>query len=254
MGDKLRFAGPPLAVLFLLLLIWQGAVWLFELESWKLPGPVEIVREAWTIGPRLMEHTWATAQLAIIGFAAGAATGMLVAALLHLIPGARAALYPLLVLSQNIPTIVLYPLLMIWLGLGLLPKLVLIILVCFFPIAVAMLSGLSQRDPRLADYLAMIGAGKWRIFRDLELPGAVPYLFSGLKIAAAYSITGVIVAEWLGASRGIGYFIKLSYSGFLVTRVFAGVAIIVLLSLIVFGIIVAIERWFTRWQPRKEGK
>ena len=254
MGDKIRFAGPPLAVLFLLLIIWQGAVWLFELESWKLPGPIEIVREAWKIGPRLMEHTWATAQLAIIGFAAGAATGMLVAALLHLIPGARAALYPLLVLSQNIPTIVLYPLLMIWLGLGLLPKLVLIVLVCFFPIAVAMLSGLSQRDPRLADYLAMIGAGKWRIFRDLELPGAVPYLFSGLKIAAAYSITGVIVAEWLGASSGIGYFIKLSYSGFLVTRVFAGVAIIVLLSLIVFGIIVAVERWFTRWQPRKEGE
>ncbi|MFS0727785.1 ABC transporter permease [Paenibacillus sp. 1P07SE] len=254
MGDRLRLAGPPVAVLFLLLVVWQGAVWIFELEAWKLPGPVEIIREAAAIWPRLLDHTWATTRLALLGFAAGAATGILVAALLHLVPGARAGLYPLLVLSQNIPTIVLYPLLMIWLGLGLLPKLVLIILVCFFPIAVAMLSGLGQRDPRLADYLAMIGAGKWRIFRDLEVPGAVPYLFSGLKIAAAYSITGVIVAEWLGASSGIGYFIKLSYSGFLVTRVFAGVAVIVLLSLAVFGIIVAAERWWTRWQPRQEGR
>ncbi|GBF71937.1 hypothetical protein PA598K_00165 [Paenibacillus sp. 598K] len=252
MGNKLRSAGPPVAVMLLLLIVWQGAVWLFELEAWKLPGPVEIIREAAAIWPRLLEHTWATTKLAVFGFALGAATGVLVAAVLHLLPGARSGLYPLLVLTQNIPTIVLYPLLMIWLGLGLLPKLVLIVLVCFFPIAVAMLSGLSQRDPRLFDYLAMIGAGKWRIFRDLELPGAIPYLFSGLKIAAAYSITGVIVAEWLGASSGIGYYIKLSYSGFLVTRVFAGVAIIVLLSLAVFGVIVVLERWCMRWQRHKE--
>jgi len=212
------------------------------------------MREAAAIWPRLLNHTLATLRLTIIGFGAGAAAGIAVASVLHLIPGAKSGFYPLLVLSQNVPTIVLYPLLMIWLGLGFLPKLILMMLVCFFPVAVAMLTGLAQADPRLQNYMAMIGADKWQVFRRLELPGAVPYLFSGLKIAAAYSVTGVIVAEWLGANEGIGYFIKLSYSGFMVTRVFAGVAVIVLLSMVMFGLIVLAERWFIRWQPRKENE
>ncbi|RXZ77007.1 ABC transporter permease [Paenibacillaceae bacterium] len=252
MASKLRSIWPPAAVIVALLVVWQLAVWVFGIEAWLLPGPDEIYRQAAAIWPRLWEHVQATIRLAALGFTAGVAVGIVLAALLHLIPGARAGAMPLLVLSQNVPTIVLYPLLMIWFGLGLMPKLLLIVLVCFFPVAVSMLGGLAQSDPRLMNYMQMIGASKWQIFRRLELPHAVPYLFTGLKIAATYSITGVIVAEWMGASKGVGYFIKLSSSSFMTARVFAGVLIIVVLSLAVFGIIALLERWFIRWRPRKE--
>ncbi|PZD93275.1 ABC transporter permease [Paenibacillus sambharensis] len=255
MGSKLRRGWPPLAVILLFLLAWQGVVMYGGIKPYLLPSPVQVVQEALSdkVWPRLVEHTLATAQRTLLGLSLGTAAGIVLSMLLHLVPGARRGLSPMLILSQNIPIIVLGPLLMIWLGFGELPKIVLIVLVCFFPVTVAMMTGLRQSDPRLANYLAMIGAGRWTMFRRLELPGAVPYLFSGMKIAAAYSVTSAIVAEWLGAKSGLGYFIKLSASGFFTARVLAATGIIVLFSLLLYMLVAAAERWFVRWKPQGEG-
>ncbi|CAM3946794.1 ABC transporter permease [Paenibacillus alkaliterrae] len=245
-------AWPPMAVLAGLLACWQAAVTWGKVDKWLLPSPLAIVQEAIQIWPRLMEHTEATVQLTLLGFAGGSAVGFVLAALLHLIPGFRSAVYPLLVLSQNVPIIAIAPILTMLLGYGLLPKVLLVTVVCFFPITVAMLSGLSSPDAQLRHYFQMIGIGKWQLFWRLELPHAIVHLFSGLKISASYSVLSAIVAEWLGTNKGLGAFMLISFKGFMPDRGYAAVFIIVTLSLTLFGLIVLAERIVIRWQPVKE--
>lgn len=250
---SMRAVWPPLLVLALLLLIWEAAVRLWNVEPWLLPAPSRIMLDAWEARERLAGHTLATLRLTLLGFAGGTAAGFALAALLHLLPVLRSGVYPLLLLSQNVPLIALGPLLVVMLGFGLLPKLLLVMLVCFFPVCIAMLGGLGGSDPALDRYLRMIGAGRWRRFVSLELPGSVTHLFSGLKLAASYSVTSAVVAEWIGSDKGIGIFILLSSKGFKTSLVFAGVVIVVLLSLLLFAAVSGTERLALRWRPRKEG-
>jgi len=254
MGNKWMRGWPPLAVIALFAAAWEAAVRLFAIEPYILPSPSAIVREAMqpNVWPRLQMHTLATVWRTLTGLALGVLAGTLLAAVIHLVPGARRAAAPLLVLSQTVPYIVLVPLLLIWLGFGDEPKIVLIMLVCFFPVTVAMLTGLRECDPALRGYLAMIGADRWTIFAKLELPNAVPYLFSGFRIAAAYSVTTTVAAEWFGGGSGLGYYIKLSYSGFQTGRVFAGTIIIIAFSMLMFGLAALIERLVVRWKPEAE--
>lgn len=244
--------GPPAALLTVLLAGWQTAAWLELFDQWLIPSPVSIVNEAIQIWPRLMEHTEATVQLTLIGFVGGSAVGFVLAALLHVIPGVRTAVYPLLVLSQNIPVIAIAPILTMLLGYGLLPKALLVTMVCFFPITVAMLDGLMNTDAQLRNYLQMIGIRRLQLFWKLELPHAVVHLFSGLKIAASYSVLSAVVAEWLGTNKGLGAFMLISSKGFMPDRVFAAVFIIVALSLTQFGLVTLAERLVIRWRPKKE--
>jgi ABC-type nitrate/sulfonate/bicarbonate transport system permease component len=254
-SKKMRWRAllPPAVVMAAFLLLWEAAVRLSGVEAWLLPAPSDIARDAWSALPRLAQHTVATLQLTLLGFAGGAAAGFALGAVLHLLPLVRSGFYPLLVLSQNIPVIAIGPLLVIWFGFGLLPKLLLVMLVCFFPVCIAMLGGLQGADPGLDRYMRMIGAGRWRRFISLELPGSLAHLFSGLKIAASYSVTSAVVAEWIGSDRGLGYFMLLSSKGFETSLVFAGVALVVLLSLLLFAAVAGAERLALRWRPRKEG-
>lgn len=245
---------PPIAVLAGLLACWQAAVTWGVFDQWIVPSPVSIVQEAVKIWPRIMEHTEATVQLTLLGFVGGSAVGFVLAALLHLIPGVRTGVYPLLVLSQNIPIIVTGPILTMLLGYGLLPKVLLVMMVCFFPISVAMFSGLTNPDPQLRNYFQMIGISKWQLFWKLELPHATVHLFSGLKIAASYSVLSAVVAEWLGTKKGLGSFMLISSKGFMPERVFAAVIIIIALSLTLFGFVSLAERLFIRWRPVKEAE
>lgn len=247
-----RSVWPPVVAVLFFLSVWQAAAVFLHIEPWMLPSPADIAGEAAAQSDLLAQHTWATVRLTLSGFAIGTAVGLLLAVLLHLVPFLKRALYPLLILSQNIPTIALGPLLMIWFGFGLLPKLMVITLVCFFPVVVAALDGLMQTDRQMMNYMQMSGASRMRIFRKLELPHALPPLFSGMKIAATYSVMGSIVAEWLGASEGIGYYMLLQKSAYRTDRVFAAIAIIVALSLIMFLIIALMERLLIRWRPEQK--
>lgn len=239
---------PPLTAVILFLAVWQIAVPLFHIEKWILPSPADITKEAIAQAASLTQHTWATVQLTLIGFLIGTSVGLLTAMLLHLVPFLKSALYPLLILSQNIPTIALAPLLMIWFGFGLLPKIIVITLVCFFPVAVSTMDGLTQTDRGMMNYMRMAGASKAQIFRKLEVPHALPSVFSGVKIAATYSVMGAVIAEWIGTDRGIGYYMMLQKSAYRTDRVFVAMAIIVLLSLILFAIIALLEKILVRWR------
>lgn len=200
----------------------------------------------------LGKHIVATLELSMAGLLIGVAVGVVVAITLHLIPLLRSALSPFVIASQNVPLIALGPLLMLWFGFGITPKLILLTLVCFFPVAWAMLAGLSRTEPHLREYLAMIGASRWQLLRRLELPASLPYFFAGLKITVTYSITTALVAEWLGASKGIGYYIILKYKGYQTSAVFGAVICVVVLCLLLYVIVAGLERRFVRSRTKAD--
>ncbi|MEK3785099.1 ABC transporter permease [Paenibacillus sp. FSL K6-1230] len=243
---------PPLVAVLFFLALWQAAATFLNIEAWLLPSPIRIISEGAAQSALLAGHTWATVKLMLGGFAIGSTIGLLIAIVLHMIPFFKTSLYPLLILSQNIPIIALGPLLMIWFGFGLLPKLMVITLVCFFPVAVAAMDGFMQTDRTMMNYMRMSGAGRLRIFARLELPHALPSVFSGIKIAATYSVMGAIIAEWIGADKGIGYYMLLQKAAYRTDLVFAAIGIIVILSLLMFLIIILLEKWLVRWQPQRK--
>lgn len=245
----------PVATLFGLALVWQASCSLFGIDPWMLPSPLDIAERMGTDAARLAEQSAATLTLALKGIGLGVGFGVVSAILFHLIPGVRTALSPVIIITQNIPLIALGPLLMLWFGFGILPKLILLVLVCYFPVAWSMLAGLGQAEPHLREYLAMIGAKRWEVLRRLELPASLPYFFSGLKITATYSISSAIVAEWLGGSEGIGHYLVLKKNGYDTAGVFSAIICIVALSLLFYGIAALLERLVIRWRPpRSEEK
>lgn len=244
---------PPALVLGILVACWQAAVSFALVKDWMIPSPVEVVKAAFSsnVWPRLMEHTGATLGLTAIGFAGGTAAGFVLAALLHLLPGVRRGIYPLLILSQNVPIVILGPIMTMLFGYGLLPKALLVMLVCFFPVCIAMLGGLTGTDESLRNYMRMIGSGKWTLFWRLELPSALQSLFSGLKIAASYSVLSATFAEMLSPKMGLGGYMVLSTRGYMPERAFASAILIIMISLVLFGLIALVERAVIRWRPGK---
>lgn len=242
-----RAAAPTLAVV-VLLAVWEVAVRALEVPAWTLPAPSRIATELVEVLPRLGQDVAATTSLTLIGFGLGTAIGLATGAVLHLVGPLRRAVYPLLIVSQNVPTIALAPLLVIWFGFGMAPKLVVIVLVCFFPVAVATMDGLRGADPVVRHYLLMSGASRWQVFRTLEVPASVPAVFSGLKIAGTYAVMGAVIGEWVGSDRGVGHYLLLQKSAFRADRMFVAIIVIIALSLALFALIVLIERRLTRWR------
>lgn len=248
MKHLLKKGWRPTLVIILLLTLWELAGRLFSIPAWLLPVPTQVWQEAIHGWSHYSGHILSTIRLTLTGYTIGILVGLAVAILLFRLPVLQEAFYPLLILSQNIPIIVLAPLLVIWFGFGMLPKVIIIVLVCFFPITIATLDGLRQTDRDLLHYMKMTGASNRQIFWKLQWPYALPSLFSGLKIAATYSVMGAVISEWLGANKGIGVYMTLASSSFKTDRVFVAILLIMILSLTFFAIIAWIEKWLFRWQ------
>ncbi|RKD25131.1 nitrate ABC transporter permease [Ammoniphilus oxalaticus] len=245
-GLLLRSWRPALALL-IFIAIWEWAARFFNIETWILPAPSLIAMEMKEVLPTFLPHVYSTIELVLVGFSIGTTIGITSATLLHHFDRVRETIYPFLILSQNIPTVVLAPLLLIWFGLGATPKIIIISMTSFFPIAVATLSGLQQTDRELLHYMKMMGATRSQLFTKLEWPHALPSIFSGIKIAATYSVMTGVVAEWLGAQKGIGVFMTLASSSYRTPRVFVAIIFAMILSLAFFSLIVLIERLLIRW-------
>jgi len=240
----------PFVVLLLLFFLWEALVKQLDVEEWLLPAPSTIFVEAYQGWHNYFPDLLSTVTIAVEGFAVSAAIGLIVAILLQLVPWIRDAVYPLLILSQNVPIIVLAPLLVIWFGFGLMPKLIVITLICFFPITVAALDGFKQVPLSHRHYMLMAGASKYQLFWKLEWPYALPSIFSGLKISATYSVMGAVISEWLGAEKGIGVYMTLASSSFRTDKVFVAIFSIMFLSLLFFAMIIALEKYIIRWQGK----
>ncbi len=247
MKQKAGQYGPPAALLVGLLVVWEVLVRLLDVPKWLLPAPTQIVIAGVEAAPLLGPHIAQTMTETLLGLALALATGLFLAFAVDLSATLRRALYPLLVASQTIPILALAPLLIIWFGYDILPKVLVVALVCFFPVAVGTADGLRAADPELINLLRAMGASRRQIFTKVRVPAALPAFFSGLKIAVTYSVIGAIIGEWVGASVGLGIFMARSSKSFLTDRVFAAIVITSLLSIGLFATVKLLERAALPW-------
>ena len=242
-----RSYGPPIILILGLLVLWEVLVTWQAVPPWILPAPSQIIQAMWQNADLLLPHVLQTMKQVLLGLVLAIVTGVALASILDLSSWLRRALYPLLVASQTIPILALAPLLIIWFGFGLTPKVFIVTLFCFFPIAINTADGLTAADPELLALLRAMGATRRQIWRKVRLPASLPYFFSGLRIAATYSVVGAIIGEWVGASQGLGIFMLRSANAFKTDQVFAAIAISSLLSLILFGLVFIAERALLPW-------
>jgi len=227
---------------------WDWLAEALDIEPFLIPAPSDVADSLWTDRHLLADNAWVTLQEVVVGFAIAAVLGFAFALVLHLSPVLRRAFYPLLLASQTVPVIAIAPILVVWLGFGLGPKLVIIALVCFFPITVNTLDGLRSVDPELPRMLRTLDASRIQILRRVEIPSALPFAFSGAKVAAVVSVIGAVFGEWSGAGEGLGHLILVAQGQLQTARVFAAVVVLSALALAMFGLLVVLERRFGWWR------
>ena len=242
-----RAWGPPALVLALLVAAWEVVARAGWVEDYVLPAPSEVARALVEDRGLLLPDAWVTAQEVLLGFALALAVGLAVAVALHLSPLLRRALYPLVVASQAVPVIVIAPILVIWFGFGMGPKLIVIALICFFPVAVNTFDGLRGVDPAQSRMLRTLGARRWDLFRRLELPAALPYLFSGAKVAVAVAVIGAVFGELVGSDAGLGHAIQVGTAQLSTARVFAAVLLLAAMAIALFALVSLLERRAVPW-------
>lgn len=230
--------------LLVLVLVWGIITYFGDFLIWQLPSPYLVGIElwkSWQNGEYLI-HVQATFMIACIGFFLSILVGVGVATCLYFSTLLKRIATPLLLFSQNVPIIVLAPLMVIWFGFGIEAKLLVVILVCFFPITIALVDAFEHVDPNLRKYLEISGATKWEKFRHLAFPSSIPVFFSSCKLSATYSVMGAVIAEWLGTEHGLGLVMTQAASSFRTDRVFVAIITIVVLSGCFFFLISLIEQ------------
>ena len=244
---------PPLAALVLLLGVWELYVDLGGADSLVLPAPHAVAAALYDQRSELFSNLWVTVRELILGILAGVLVAVALAVLIHFSDILRRALYPLLVASQAVPIVLVAELLLIWLGFGLATKVVIIALVSFFPVVVTTLAALEATDPDLIKLMRTFGAGRFQIFRHAELPAALPGLFTGMKLAAVFAVTGAVFAELSGSNAGLGYLFNVSLDQLQAPVAFAAVTLLVAFAVLAFALLSAAQRWLAPWAspPRR---
>jgi putative hydroxymethylpyrimidine transport system permease protein len=246
----------PLAVILALLGLWElAARWdlisnALNIEDFLVPSPSDIAQSLWDDRSLLLSNGWVTLKEVVLGFGIAAVAGIGFAILIHLSDTARRAVYPLLIGSQTIPIVILAPILVVWFGFGLTPKLVIVALICFFPITVNTLDGLRSVDPDLTKMMRALGAGRLQRLWLAEAPTALPYAFSGAKVAVTVSVIGAVFAEYVGSSDGLGHLINQAQAQLLTARSFAAVVVLSAMALGLFALVSLLERRIVRWDSR----
>ena len=242
-----------LLIVAALLGAWQGAIVLLHLESYILPAPLDVVR-AFTLHDTqslILNNIEITIQEALAGFVACLVVGVALAVLMFSSRVLRDALYPLLIASQAIPTIAIGAVLVIALGYGPAPKIVVVILYSFFAVTVSVYDSLLTLDPELPALLRTLGASPWQVLRIARIPAALPGFFTGAKLAVAYSVSGAIYGEWVGSTGGLGYALQMASNAMEAPTVLAIVVVMAALSLVAFAAVAVLERFATPWARRR---
>ena len=247
-GTRVARLVVPLAILAALVGAWQLWVMWAHVRSFLLPTPGAIIKELYhQWSPTLAKQTWVTFEETILGFLGGCALGFVLALAIAYSRIAERVLYPPIVASQAVPKIAIAPLFVVWLGFGIAPKVVVTILLVFFPIVVTSAQGLMSVDPDLVELLRSVGASEWAIFRRVRLPYALPQIVSGMKIGVTLAVVGAVVGEWVGANAGLGYLILYSQSQLQTTTTFAAIAILVVMGIVLFLAVDVLEKLLVPW-------
>lgn len=213
-----------------------------------LPKPSDVIAALFNNWDVILPHVIQTMLETLVGLFLAIIFGYLTAVLLDISPWVRKTLYPLIITSQTIPMIALAPLLLLWFGFGLTPKVIIVVLSCFFPITVATIDGFAQIDKDFTKLMKSMDSSYWQMLWYIKLPGSLPQFFSGLKIAATYSVTAAIVGEYVGGYQGLGIYIQEVAHSHVISLVFAAITVTVLLSLVLFFLVVSIERLVIPWK------
>jgi NitT/TauT family transport system permease protein len=242
---------PPLIFVALVLVAWEAAVDIFRISDLLLPAPSKVVERMVASAPVYLRHTWPTLSEIIVGYAIALGLGTLCGLVIVFSRIIGEAIYPSLVATQIMPKVAFAPLLVVWFGFGMVPKLILIALIAFFPIVINTVVALNMTTQESIYLFRSMGAGPAQTFFKLRLPNALPVFFGGLKIAATFSVIGVVVAEFYSSDRGLGYLLLLQVSNGDTTRAFGSILYLTLLGLAIFGAVVAVERWLVPAHIRK---
>lgn len=244
---------PAVALTGALIGLWELLAHLLDVQPWLLPAPSEIAEELGNSFSLYMEHARITLQEIVVGFALAALLGSFLAAAISWSRVVERSLYPIVIASQTIPIITLAPLLLVWVGPEMTSKVIIVVLISFFPVVVSLVDGLRSADAEMANMMRTLGASRVQLLLKLRLPAALPFLFSGLKVAAVTSVIGAVVGEWVGGSGGLGWLMKVSGPQFRTDRVFAAIFVLSVAAVLLFLVVVISERWALRHHGPKAG-
>lgn len=242
----------PILTLIVVFLGWEAACHIFKIPKFILPSPSDIFAETWEWRFRLVGHTWVTLYETLGGFALSVAIGTPMAVIIVYSPLLRNALYPLLVVAQSIPKVAIAPVLLLVLGYGVVSKVLVAFLVAFFPIVVDTAAGLAATPPELLDLSRSYGASPLKTFLKVRFPMALPFFFSGLKVAITLAVIGAVVGEFVGSDKGLGYIIVSATSYWRANLAFASMILLSLLAIILFAILSLIERILCPWYTKEQ--
>ncbi|MCX7522813.1 ABC transporter permease [Microbacterium sp. STN6] len=249
--DLIAASWRPAAVVVGLFIVWWVITTLGWVPAYLIPAPVDVWHTMTSSAGFLWANALVTIYETVAGFIIAAVGGIAIAMWIVYSPNAEKSLYPLLVFAQVIPKVAIAPLFVIWLGFGSAPKVLVAVLVAFFPVVVSTIAGLRSVDPDLLDLASTMGSSQWKTFRKIRFPASLPHVFSGLKVAATLAVIGAVVGEFVGANEGIGY-VLLNANGNLNTpMLYAGLVILSAIGIVVFMVIEVAERVFIPWQPSR---
>lgn len=246
-----NWIAPGIAII-LILTFWQLMCMAEILPTYMLPSPKQVLIALQGDFPLLMEHSVVTLQEAFLGLFIGVAGGFLLAAWMEECHILYQALYPVLVITQTIPTVAIAPLLVLWLGYGIAPKVTLVVIVTFFPIAVNLLDGFQEADPDAIRLLQAMGASRWQIFWHIKVPSSLSHFFGGLRIAVSYAIVGAVISEWLGGFSGLGVYMTRVKKSYAYDKMFAVIFLITVLSLILMKVIRILQQLVMPWNRKNK--
>lgn len=242
----------PLSLLVLIILLWHFASSRAIIAFWIIPSPQAVLKVFRENSDLIWHHLKPTLFAALLGLMISIVIGSLTAIMMDVSKLFRQIIYPYLVVSQTVPIIAVAPIIIIWFGYGISAKVFTVILVCFFPIALGLFEGFQQVSMEQIRLMKALGASGWKCFRYLKLPASLPGFFTGLKLAATYSVMGAVIGEWLGGSAGLGIYMTRATKSFHTAHVFAVILVIIAVSMGLFGIVAALDRVFLAWRYKHQ--
>jgi ABC-type nitrate/sulfonate/bicarbonate transport system permease component len=242
-----RRIGPPIIVIGTILVAWEAYCRLADISPVVLPAPTRIIEQLWAFRADAVRHAIPTLTETGAGLLISIMVSVVAAVLMDRFLAVRSALEPLFVASQTVPIVAIAPLLVLWFGFGLAPKILIVVLVTFFPVTVALLDGFAAASSEATDLLHSLGASRLDVFRKLRWPAALPSFFTGLRIAATYGVIGAIFGEYVGAYEGLGIWMQLSQNAFRTDLVFGAILLSAVLSVALFGLVRVAERLVIPW-------
>jgi ABC-type nitrate/sulfonate/bicarbonate transport system permease component len=248
-----RRFGPPAALVAILLVAWEIYARSSGVSPFVLPSPSRILVSLWEFRAEAIRHAGPTIAETVVGFAISIAAATLVAIALDRVAWARRAVEPLLVGSQTVPIVAIAPLVVVWFGFGLLPKVLVVVLVTFFPITIALLDGFATTPADATELMRSFGASPGQTFRKLRWPSGLPGFFTGLRISSTYAVVAAVIGEYVGATDGLGIWMQLSQRSFRTDLVFAAILLTAVLSVGLYAAVVVAERAIIPWSAASRG-